>query len=649
MRLSSLAAAFVAAIMMTLSPVLAATPDATARTGITIVPAIGVIGDAFGPAARTDRQRQERAVVDGQPVRAGDYFLTGNEAGMTIAFPDGGKLTLDRYSWIEIISYRWDGKTGENVVRLNGGAYRWIGGAMQPGGVRFLTPTAEITTSGTTQVMIVNPDGSTNDGVWEGGNKVRNLSDNKWYDLPAGTGATFTVDGVKEMVGFEPWDAKKVEEEWRKHVIESVLLSLQEQLAWLNLYDSGWKPLQAIFSEATLDAIIGSADDLQALIGGMVMMKEGGGVQIGYPNAYDKAAHEAAIAKMADLPVTEKNVKGYKGLLKDIEDYNKTKKEIEYWEQVLGYPNMMKLLPDSYGKPVKAGKGDKFTNPLVQVLGIAVDLPRITAQDDWTLNDMNSVFIGSWEEGLPIEMRTKKIKSRNAIITSLDDLKQNTSAIGSPTVRARPWKDEETGFEDRANQKPIGIFLVSSNNLQETAWAIVEGNEVHYIETASFGPIRSPDGSTIFGVNNAGRQQSVLVKEFKLGDDQRLFSLQGLAKFVTTEYPDFIGSQFNDTAVITLTTPGGQSISITGAQLFGASVNESNFAPVAGLPAPLAGWNFGGDVNNGGGETAWQLIFQRLRVAPGGRVRISITVNNVADTLYPSAALITRLTASGSR
>lgn len=232
-----------------------------------------------------------------------------------------------------------------------------------------------------------------------------------------------------------------------------------------------------------------------------------------------------------------------------------------------------------------------------------------------------------------------------------DILKANTSAIGSASTRRRTRWGQGGGIDYPYNERPIGIFLVDSENLQETAWVVIQGDTVHFFEGSSFGPITSPSGAEgpISALNNSGAVQTTMVKEWKLGKNQRIFTLDGFAKFVTTEYPRFIGSQFNDTSLITLTTPGGQSVTFTGAELFGASVNASNFTPVSNLPAPLSGWNSGGAVNNGGGEAAWQRIQRILRVAPGGRVRITVTVQNVGDTAYPSATLLTNLRGGGSR
>ena len=284
-----------------------------------------------------------------------------------------------------------------------------------------------------------------------------------------------------------------------------------------------------------------------------------------------------------------------------------------------------------------------------------------TTPDVWSEGQSNvAVTPNVWAEGNSNVTITPDFWSRtpdywgpnlDSATMAGDILKANTSAIGSGSTRRRTRWGQGGGIDYPYNERPIGIFLVDSENIQETAWVVIQGDTVHFFEGSTFGPITPPAGAEgpISALNNSGAVQTTMVKEWKLGKNQRIFTLDGFAKFVTTEFPRYIGSQFNDTSLITLTTPGGQSITFTGAELFGASVNASNFTPVSNLPAPLSGWNSGGAVNNGGGEAAWQRIQRILRVAPGGRVRITVTVQNVGDTAYPSATLLTNLRGGGSR
>jgi hypothetical protein len=245
---------------------------------------------------------------------------------------------------------------------------------------------------------------------------------------------------------------------------------------------------------------------------------------------------------------------------------------------------------------------------------------------------------------------------------TLGVMNRRTGAIGSLAGRltraARPG--------NRLNELPAGILLAGGNTT-ESEWIVTVGSQaVNYAEGTSYGPITAPGGGTIYSLNtdpsssrspptnsiNAasfaptnGGNSVTMIKDFQLAAGQRIFSIQGLANFVTTEFPDFIGTQFNDDARIRLILPSGDVFDIPQERLFGASVNASTFTPVEGLPPPLAGSN----PNNGGGQTGWKDFLQRLRVAPGGKVRVEVTVRNVGDQLYQSTILLNNVQGSGAR
>ena len=132
-------------------------------------------------------------------------------------------------------------------------------------------------------------------------------------------------------------------------------------------------------------------------------------------------------------------------------------------------------------------------------------------------------------------------------------------------------------------------------------------------------------------------------RTFTMPVNSSIFSLQMLANFVTTEFPDFIGRGFNDTATVTVVSPSGATRTLTAQSIFNASVDGSVFTPVSGLPSPLAGYNPG----DSGGQTGFQNATVLARAAPGGTVRVIVSVTNVGDTAYPSALLAaqTRATA----
>lgn len=209
------------------------------------------------------------------------------------------------------------------------------------------------------------------------------------------------------------------------------------------------------------------------------------------------------------------------------------------------------------------------------------------------------------------------------------------SAAGRATRAARP--------RDRGNDIVVGV-LTGGGDLTQTDWQVTMGDAtIHYRETPDFGPITAPGAGPIVWLNNDGVQETAMVKTFTMGPGQRLFSLSGFANFVTSEFPRYVGSQYNDTVQVILTTQSGQQIDIT--DLFSASVNGSNLTSVLGVPSPLAGQN----ANDEAGQTGWRQFLQRLRVAPGSTVTIEVRVRNVGDTALPSALLINNVVGSGGR
>ncbi len=182
-----------------------------------------------------------------------------------------------------------------------------------------------------------------------------------------------------------------------------------------------------------------------------------------------------------------------------------------------------------------------------------------------------------------------------------------------------------------------GLF-VSASPLAETEWFLIVGDAAtHLGEHDAFGSIASPGGDPIFSLNNAGVTNTVIEKYFTLPAGQNTFSFSTFADFVTTEFPEFVGSQFDDTGAITLITPAGETFNVT--TIFSESVNASNFSPVSNLPSPMRKDNATMDAT--GGHTGFETTgVQFLPVAPGGTVTLRVEVENVGDTLYPSAVLI---------
>ncbi|MEM7060539.1 MAG: hypothetical protein AAF557_23410 [Pseudomonadota bacterium] len=208
-------------------------------------------------------------------------------------------------------------------------------------------------------------------------------------------------------------------------------------------------------------------------------------------------------------------------------------------------------------------------------------------------------------------------------------LSNNVSHIGSPAGSGAllPFDDYNSAEEG---------LIASASGIVESPFFIVEGNPATNLgEGRTFGPITAPAGGPIFSVNNAGQSRTVVEKTFRLPSNQRNFTFQTFANFVTTEFPEFVGTQFDDTGRITLITPAGQAFNVE--TVFSQSVNQSTFTPVNNLPDPLGGT---------AGQTGFQRAgVNRLPVAPGGTVTLRIEVDNVGDELFPSAVLFNNPTA----
>ena len=193
------------------------------------------------------------------------------------------------------------------------------------------------------------------------------------------------------------------------------------------------------------------------------------------------------------------------------------------------------------------------------------------------------------------------------------------------------------------------LFVTQDAVRAESQFRLVEGDEAINLQQHgnSIGNLHSPASTRIYTVNNAGREQTIVEKDFVMAAGVNRFYLTGFGSFITTEYPEFVGTQYNDRGMISLHTLGGQIYPLT------ESVNQSNFIPVQNLPAPLLkAWE---QASGSGGATPFRSLQSRsglpffarpsIRVAPGGTVTLRIQVLNVGDTLFPSAIAVTDLSA----
>jgi cysteine-rich repeat protein len=120
--------------------------------------------------------------------------------------------------------------------------------------------------------------------------------------------------------------------------------------------------------------------------------------------------------------------------------------------------------------------------------------------------------------------------------------------------------------------------------------------------------------------------------------------------FLSAEYPDFIGSEFNDTFIAVLTDSDGERF------IAAASVNSSFFTPAFDSVAGGTGFDIftpdPSDVDTefpGGLPDAGVTGFQRVTAAvrPGEVVRLEFAIGDLGDGILDSAIIIDNLAVSG--
>jgi len=125
----------------------------------------------------------------------------------------------------------------------------------------------------------------------------------------------------------------------------------------------------------------------------------------------------------------------------------------------------------------------------------------------------------------------------------------------------------------------------------------------------------------------AGAQTTgTLLQGFMIQPGVTSFPLSFKYAFVTEEYPEFVGSVFDDSLKISLVTPAGAEI-----VLAEESVNASSFMAIGGIDFP------GGDTTVG--WTGWQSVSTTIPVTGGSGV-YRIFLQDAGDSVYDTETLI---------
>ncbi|MHC4838714.1 MAG: S8 family serine peptidase, partial [Planctomycetota bacterium] len=148
----------------------------------------------------------------------------------------------------------------------------------------------------------------------------------------------------------------------------------------------------------------------------------------------------------------------------------------------------------------------------------------------------------------------------------------------------------------------------------------------------SLGPIVPTDRDRMVYISTgpaAANAEATLRKEFLIQPGVTEFGISFDYDFVTEEWPEFVGDQFNDSLRIVLVEPDGNEI-----LLAVESINESIFFPVEGINFP------GGDQTVG--HTGWKTVSAVIPVTKGPGV-YSVRIEDAGDSLYDSVVLLDRI------
>lgn len=125
----------------------------------------------------------------------------------------------------------------------------------------------------------------------------------------------------------------------------------------------------------------------------------------------------------------------------------------------------------------------------------------------------------------------------------------------------------------------------------------------------------------------AGAQiTGTMLQEFTIQPGVTSFPLSFKYAFVTEEYPEWVGTVYDDSLKITLVTPAGNEVTLAE-----ESVNSSSFTAIGGIDFP------GGDTTVG--WTGWHSVSKTV-VVTGGSGSYKIFLEDSGDSIYDTETLI---------
>ena len=152
----------------------------------------------------------------------------------------------------------------------------------------------------------------------------------------------------------------------------------------------------------------------------------------------------------------------------------------------------------------------------------------------------------------------------------------------------------------------------------------------------SFGPILPYEGNFMAMISSGdgaiGGSSSSLKQTFTVPAGVGELSLH--YNFISEEYPEYVGSQFNDVMNVTLHTPDGSR------EVAFEEVNSANFEPVSGVPCGSGDCTWG--------QTGWLSASIDVSQWAGTNDTLTLTVHDVGDTAYDTVVLIDNIAIENS-
>jgi hypothetical protein len=188
--------------------------------------------------------------------------------------------------------------------------------------------------------------------------------------------------------------------------------------------------------------------------------------------------------------------------------------------------------------------------------------------------------------------------------------------------------------------KPLNATLQLGAGRLDTFNAVFNGNfEMGALEgwkksgTASsvtmLGPLSPPLGARMAIASTGPGGDGVeteLYQDFNVQSDVSSIPVQLTYNFISEEYPEYVGTEFDDCVNVVVQAPDGSTYVVAA-----ESINSSIFTPIAGIDFP------GGD--NTSGQTGWKTAAVDVPVTAGlGKYRVFIA--DAGDDIYDSIMLL---------